>query len=138
MMPLVSAMLLSLAAGLSLAEEHSRPTTASPGRPVAAANAVNAQGPSSPNDPSSPKAGIKPRPQGNGSPSPHRAAGTLVKERGTDQAGTGDGGQTRAVGVGSRALMGNEAPDASDQPETATGVDLKGMPVRFPAADTPE
>ena len=42
-------------------------------------------------------------------------------------------------GVGSRALTGNDAQDpAADQPEMATGVDLKGPPHRFAPAQTPE
>jgi hypothetical protein len=46
------------------------------------------------------------------------------------------GGQTKP-GVGSRAIAGIEAQDsAADQPEMATGLNLKGPPVRFPAAKT--
>ena len=41
--------------------------------------------------------------------------------------------------VGSRALTGSDWQDpAADQPEMATGVDLKGTPHRFAPAQTPE
>ena len=39
--------------------------------------------------------------------------------------------------VGSRALTGPQER-AADQPEMATGADLKGPPMRFAPADTPE
>jgi hypothetical protein len=91
-MPVAFAMLLSVAAGLSLAAEHVGP--------------------------------------------PATYGGTLARERGTDA--TGDGGQSRASGVGSRALTGNEAAGASNRPERATGADPDAPPVRFPAADTAE
>ena len=61
-------------------------------------------------------------------------AGT--KEMGTTGWTGGNRGQTKP-GVGSRAIAGSEAP-AADQPEMATGVDLKWPAVRFPAAKTPE
>jgi hypothetical protein len=128
MMPLAFAMLLSVAAGLSLAAEHTRAATASPQGPMATANALNGQGQGSNS--------IKARPEGSSRPTPQKG-GALAKQRSTDEAGTGDG-QTKSGGVGSRALIGNDAPDAADQPEMATGVDLKGPPVRFPAGDTPE
>jgi hypothetical protein len=92
MMPVAFAVLLSVAAGLSLAAEHVGP---------AITNGV-----------------------------------TLAKEPGTGTTSTG--GQSRASGVGSRALTGNEAAGTSGQPEMATGAHLGGPPVRFPAADTPE
>ncbi len=59
-----------------------------------------------------------------------------------DKGSTGWTGGTRDQekrGVGSRALTGNDAQDlAADQPEMATGVDLKGPPHRFAPAQTPE
>lgn len=63
-------------------------------------------------------------------------AGT--KEMGTTGWTGGNRGQTKP-GVGSRAIAGSQAQDpAADQPEMATGMDLKGPAVRFPAAKTPE
>ena len=47
----------------------------------------------------------------------------------------GSGEQTKS---GSRAFSGEEGDLAKDQPEMATGRDLKGPPVRFPPAKTPE
>jgi hypothetical protein len=44
-------------------------------------------------------------------------------------------GQSRA---GSRALSPHAQDGAEDQPEMATGVDLKGPPMRFRASETPE
>jgi hypothetical protein len=61
-----------------------------------------------------------------------------TKEMGTTGDTGGSRGQTKP-GVGSRAISGSEDRDlAADQPEMATGLDLKGPPVRFPAAKTPE
>ena len=125
LLPPAFATLLSVAAGLSLAEEHIGPM----GAPAPATHANNLPGMDT--------SRIKPKPQRDGKRAPTEKL-PLATERGTDEAGTGDGGQTKSTGVGSRALMGNEAPDAANQPEMATGVDLKGAPVRFPAGDTPE
>src|SRR5262245_7864609 len=125
-MPLAFAVLLTRAAGLSLAEEHTSP--ASPRPPITNANALNGQGKE--------QDSIGAKPQGGSKATPLKA-GPLAKARATDEAGTGDG-RAKPTGVGSRALMGNEAADAADQPEMATGLDLKGAPVRFPASDTPE
>jgi hypothetical protein len=114
MVPVAFAMLLSVAAGLSLAAEHIGPRL--PNRPTLHANSL-----------------------GEGQDKSQRKdGGTAAKEKGVDTAITGTGGRSKSSGVGSRALTGNEAPNASDQPEMAIGVDLKGRPLRFPAADTPE
>jgi hypothetical protein len=40
--------------------------------------------------------------------------------------------------VGSRAFTGKDGPAAAPQPEVATGVDLKGQPMRFAPVDVPE
>lgn len=140
-MPVMSAMLLTVAAGWSLAEEHIGPAaTASPDRPFATANALNGQGQGkgSSSTKAKPQGNSKPtKPQGNSKPTP-QPGGAQAKQRATDEVGTGDGQAKSSTGVGSRALFGNDAPDASGQPEMATGVDLRGPPVRFPADDTPE
>src|SRR5262245_12949758 len=60
-----------------------------------------------------------------------------TKEMGTTGETGGSRGQTKQ-GVGSRAITSSEALEAADQPEMATGLDLKGPPVRFPPAKTPE
>ena len=61
-----------------------------------------------------------------------------TKEMGTTGETGGSRGQTKPE-VGTRAITGSEAQDpAADQPEMATGLDLKGPPARFPAAKTPE
>jgi hypothetical protein len=118
-MPVVAAALLTVAAGWSLAEEHARPSAAGPS--ASSGSRSNATGTRAANN--------KARPEN----------GNLAKERGTDSSGTGDGGQAKSSGVGSRALIGNDnAHEMMDQPEMATGLDLKGPPVRFPAGDTPE
>ena len=63
---------------------------------------------------------------------------TGTKELGSTGWTGGNRGQTKPE-VGTRAITGSEAQDpAADQPEMATGLDLKGPPVRFPAAKTPE
>ncbi len=60
-----------------------------------------------------------------------------TKETGTTAETGGSRGQTKQ-NVGSRAMTAEDQDLAADQPETATGLDLKGRPVRFPAAKTPE
>jgi hypothetical protein len=125
MMPMACAVALSVAAGLALAEEHkSWEPRASPGRAIASADLSNKAAP-----------GTK------GTAGKETAQPS--EERGTDGIATGDGGQPKGErskqGVGSRGLTGNPArARAADQPLMATGVDLNGPPVRFPAADTPE
>ena len=122
MMPIACAVALSVAAGLALAEEHAWEPGAPSERAVAPADLSNKAAP-----------GTKGT-AGNETARPN--------ERGVDGVATGDGDQPKGgrgkQGVGSRALTGNAARErAADQPLMATGVDLNGPPVRFPAADTP-
>jgi hypothetical protein len=123
MMPMACAAALSVAAGLALAEEHAWEPGALAQRASASADLSN-----------------KPAPGTKGTAGKKTAQ---TRERGVDGVGTGDGGQSEGgrvrQGIGSRALTGDAARDrAADQPLTATGVDLNGPPVRFPAGDTPE
>lgn len=123
MMPMACAVALSLAAGLALAEEHAWEPGALPQRAIASADLSNKAAP--------------------GTKGTANKKTAQPKETGADGVATGDGGQVKGgrgkQGVGSRALTGNDARDrAADQPLMATGVDLNGPPVRFPAADTPE
>jgi hypothetical protein len=123
-MPVVFAVALSVAAGLSLAEEHVGPWVAATERP--AAHVTN------------PLGSDQTKALDESTARTVQNEGAAAKERGIDAAGTGDSGRTKASGVGSRALTGNETPDASGQPEMAPGADHEGPPVRLPAADTPE
>jgi hypothetical protein len=119
-MPFASAVLLSVAAGLSLAAEHvGAPAAAgaAPGPPVVLSNSLN-EGPA-----------VRAAPRGAG-PSQRRGAGSRAAAPSRPQAG--------APGVGSRAFTGNDRPAAAPQPEVATGVDLKGQPMRFAPVDVPE
>jgi hypothetical protein len=124
MMPMACAVALSVAAGLALAEEHAWEPGAPPQRAVVPADLSDKAAPGT--------KGVATR------------MTAQPKEWGADGVSTSDGGQVkdgrRKQGVGSRALTGNRARDerAADQPLMATGVDLNGPPVRFPAADTPE
>ena len=114
-LPFCFAVALSVAAGLSLAEEHRGAQT---GPPAAA--------------PEPPSASAEPL--GKGMSRNKGASPGEPEANGSNQAET-----KPKQGVGSRALTGREAAErAADQPEMATGVDLNGPPVRFPAADTPE
>jgi opacity protein-like surface antigen len=105
------ALAVSVAALLSLAMEHAR---AQPAGENPAESSV---------------------PDNKGTPQNH----TGTKGRGSTGWTGGSREQTKAEpGVGSRALTGQDQERAADQPEMATGVDLKGPPVRFPPAKTPE
>jgi hypothetical protein len=115
--PLAFAVVLSAAAGLALAEEYIGLLPAWAEWPLARANSL---GQRAGNGESGIKAG------------PHGTAAPQGKVEATAQRGT-------SPGVGSRALTGNdERPGAADQPESAPGLDLRGPPVRFPAAETPK
>src|SRR5262249_22800806 len=75
------------------------------------------------------------RPDNKGTPQDHEGA----RERGSTGWTGGSRDQTKTKpGVGSRALTGQDQERAAGQPEMATGVDLKGPPVRLPSAKTPE
>ncbi len=66
------------------------------------------------------------------------SADASPKDRGSTGWNGGSPNQNKQS-VGSRALTGNDAQDpAADQPEMATGVDLKGPPQRFAPGQTPE
>jgi hypothetical protein len=118
-MPFAFAVMLSLAAGLSLVEEHMRPMVAAgaaPDLPFAFANSLN---------------------KGPGAKVPHE--GVASPNNGSAGAAGTTGLYPTSPGVGSRALTGNDGPDAAaDQPEMATGADLKGPPMRFAPTETPE
>src|SRR5262245_58697294 len=98
MMPLAFTVMLSVAAGLSLAEEHIGPGPGSPQRPATNADVLDGQGKE--------QGGVKAKRQGGSKATPQKAD-PFAKERATDEAGTGDG-QSKSTSVGSRALMGNE------------------------------
>ena len=65
------------------------------------------------------------------------ADSTGTKSMGTTGWTGGNRGQTKEK-AGSRAMTGEDQDSAADQPEMATGLDLKGRPTRFPAEKTPE
>jgi hypothetical protein len=67
-----------------------------------------------------------------------RISGNGAKTHGAKTQGAKTEGN-RKQGVGSRALTSPEYQEkAADQPQMATGVDLKGPPMRFAPVDTPE
>lgn len=103
----------TVAIGLPRAEEMANPPSAAP-EPAAQSSGAEGKG------------------------APHDSTGT--NEKGSTGWTGGSRDQTNSEpGVGSRALVGQPAQDrGADQPAMATGVDLKGPPQRFPAADTPE
>jgi hypothetical protein len=112
--PVASALALTVAAGLALAQQHR--WTPAAGRPAAGPQGMAAV---------------------------VQTKGKTVQAGTTAQPNDDTGGQGKSSAkpssVGSRALTGNdEDRQTRNQPEMATGIDLKGPPVRFPAADTPE
>lgn len=103
LLPLTSATLLSVAAGLSLAGEHIVPSAATRKPPPVTANA-----------PEKADAGIKLSPQGTPEATPGR---TAAKDLGAKTGTAGGGGAEDGMSVGSRALTGGDDPaEAASRP----------------------